>query len=428
MLGVVYLNSLVVVGTGWGDEGKGKITDYLSNKFDVCVRYQGGNNAGHTIKFDNKHFALNLIPSGIFNPKTINILSNGMVIDLSVLVKEINSLIDQGINCQNLYISNRAHILFPYHIELDEAFENLKGDNRVGTTKRGIGPCYIDKYMRIGIRFGDLLNKDSFYEKLSLNVDYANKILSLFGNKIFDKDKIFNKYTSYIDTIKSKIIDTSVFITNSLNENKNVIFEGAQGIMLCLDHGTYPYVTSSSPSASSVALNCGISPQYIQKVLGITKAYSTRVGEGAFPTEIFCETSKKIRKIGNEYGTTTGRERRIGWLDTVILKHGKRVSGITNLAVTLLDVLTGFDKLKICVAYNLDGKKIEFIPSTIEEFSRCEPIYIELDGWMEDITQIKSFDDLPDNAKKYIKTIELTTGIKISIISVGPNRNQTIEI
>ena len=216
-----------------------------------------------------------------------------MVIDLSVLVKEINSLIDQGINCQNLYISNRAHILFPYHIELDEAFENLKGDNRVGTTKRGIGPCYIDKYMRIGIRFGDLLNKDSFYEKLSLNVDYANKILSLFGNKIFDKDKIFNKYTSYIDTIKSKIIDTSVFITNSLNENKNVIFEGAQGIMLCLDHGTYPYVTSSSPSASSVALNCGISPQYIQKVLGITKAYSTRVGEGAFPTEIFCETSKK---------------------------------------------------------------------------------------------------------------------------------------
>ncbi|BAK56882.1 adenylosuccinate synthetase [Candidatus Arthromitus sp. SFB-mouse-Japan] len=422
------MNSLVVVGTGWGDEGKGKITDYLSNKFDVCVRYQGGNNAGHTIKFDNKHFALNLIPSGIFNPKTINILSNGMVIDLSVLVKEINSLIDQGINCQNLYISNRAHILFPYHIELDEAFENLKGDNRVGTTKRGIGPCYIDKYMRIGIRFGDLLNKDSFYEKLSLNVDYANKILSLFGNKIFDKDKIFNKYTSYIDTIKSKIIDTSVFITNSLNENKNVIFEGAQGIMLCLDHGTYPYVTSSSPSASSVALNCGISPQYIQKVLGITKAYSTRVGEGALPTEIFCETSKKIRKIGNEYGTTTGRERRIGWLDTVILKHGKRVSGITNLAVTLLDVLTGFDKLKICVAYNLDGKKIEFIPSTIEEFSRCEPIYIELDGWMEDITQIKSFDDLPDNAKKYIKTIELTTGIKISIISVGPNRNQTIEI
>ena len=395
------MNSLVVVGTGWGDEGKGKITDYLSNKFDVCVRYQGGNNAGHTIKFDNKHFALNLIPSGIFNPKTINILSNGMVIDLSVLVKEINSLIDQGINCQNLYISNRAHILFPYHIELDEAFENLKGDNRVGTTKKGIGPCYIDKYMRIGIRFGDLLNKDSFYEKLSLNVDYANKILSLFGNKIFDKDKIFNKYTSYIDTIKSKIIDTSVFITNSLNENKNVIFEGAQGIMLCLDHGTYPYVTSSSPSASSVALNCGISPQYIQKVLGITKAYSTRVGEGAFP---------------------------IGWLDTVILKHGKRVSGITNLAVTLLDVLTGFDKLKICVAYNLDGKKIEFIPSTIEEFSRCEPIYIELDGWMEDITQIKSFDDLPDNAKKYIKTIELTTGIKISIISVGPNRNQTIEI
>lgn len=422
------MNSLVVVGTGWGDEGKGKLTDYLSSKFDICVRYQGGNNAGHTIKFDNKHFALNLIPSGIFNSNTMNILSNGMVIDLRVLIKELNSLIAQGINCQNLYISNRAHVLFPYHTELDEVFENLKGDNKVGTTKRGIGPCYVDKYMRIGIRFGDLLNKNSFYEKLSLNVDYANKILSLFGSTTFNKDEIFNEYTSYVDIIKTKIIDTSVFITNALNENKKVLFEGAQGIMLCLDHGTYPYVTSSSPSASSVALNCGIAPQYIQKVLGITKAYSTRVGEGTFPTEIFCETSKKIRKIGNEYGTTTGRERRIGWLDTVILKHGKRISGITDLAITLLDVLTGFEKLKICTAYELDGKTIDFIPSSIEEFSRCKPVYIELDGWKEDITQIKSFNDLPDNAKKYIKTIENITKIKISIISVGPNRNQTIEI
>ncbi|BAK81524.1 adenylosuccinate synthase [Candidatus Arthromitus sp. SFB-rat-Yit] len=422
------MNSLIVVGTGWGDEGKGKLTDYLSSKFDVCVRYQGGNNAGHTIKFNNKHFALNLIPSGIFNSTTMNILSNGMVIDLKVLIKELNSLISQGINCENLYISNRAHIIFPYHIALDEIFENLKGDKKVGTTKRGIGPCYVDKYMRIGIRFGDLLNKNSFYEKLSLNVDYANKLLSLFGNTTFDKDEIFNEYMSYINIIKTKIIDSSVFITNALNENKKVIFEGAQGIMLCLDHGTYPYVTSSSPSASSVALNCGIAPQYIQKVLGITKAYSTRVGEGTLPTEIFCEISKKIRKIGNEYGTTTGRKRRIGWLDTVILKHGKRISGITDLAITLLDVLTGFEKLKICIAYELDGKTIDFIPSSIEEFSRCKPIYIELDGWSEDITQIKSFNDLPDNAKKYIKTIENITKIKISIISVGPDRNQTIEI
>lgn len=422
------MNSLVVVGTGWGDEGKGKITDYLSKKFDVCVRYQGGNNAGHTIKFDNKKFALNLIPSGIFNSSTQNLLANGMVIDLKKLVKEINNLKAQGFDCKNLYISNRAHVLFPYHTALDEVFEDIKGNNKVGTTKKGIGPCYTDKAMRIGIRFGDLLNKESFYEKLSTNVDYVNKILTIFNQDTFDKDALFNEYITYIEIIKPHIIDTSLLITESLENNKKVIFEGAQGIMLCLDHGTYPYVTSSSPSAASVSLNTGIAPQYIKDVLGITKAYSTRVGEGVFPTEIFCEISNRIREVGHEYGTTTGRARRIGWLDTVILKHGKRVSGITDLAITLLDVLTGIPKIKICVSYKLDGNEIDFIPSTVEEFSRCEPVYIEVDGWDEDITNAKSFDDLPQNAKNYLRTIEDITGIKISIISVGPNRDQTIEM
>ncbi len=422
------MNSLVVVGTGWGDEGKGKITDYLSNKFDVCVRYQGGNNAGHTIKFNNKKYALNLIPSGIFNKNIENVMANGMVIDLRALVREINTLKDQGFDCTNLHISNRAHVLFPYHNAFDEAFESLRGDNKVGTTKKGIGPCYTDKSMRLGIRFGDLLNKDTLYDKLKLNIDYSNKILSLFNLETFDVDKIMEEYTSYIDIVKPYIKDTSLFLTTAMDENKSILFEGAQGIMLCLDHGTYPFVTSSSPSASSVSLNCGIPPQSINKVLGITKSYATRVGEGVFPTEIEGETADKIREIGHEYGTTTGRARRIGWIDTVILKHGKRVSGVTHFALTLLDVLTGLPTIKICTSYILDGRKIDYIPSTIEEYSRCTPVYIEVPGWMEDITNSKTFEGLPENARNYIKKIEEITKIKASIISVGPDRSQTIEI
>lgn len=421
------MNSLVIVGTGWGDEGKGKITDYLSKKFDICVRFQGGNNAGHTIKFNNNKYALNLIPSGIFNQNIQNIMSNGMVIDLKALVNEIDILKSKGFDCGNLHISDRAHVLFPYHIQLDEIFENIKGNDKVGTTKKGIGPCYTDKAMRIGIRIGDLLNKDSFYKKLSQNVEYVNKLLSIFNSKTFDVNELYNEYTSYANIIKPHIKDTSLFLMNALNENKKILFEGAQGIMLCLDHGTYPYVTSSSPSAASVALNCGIPPQSIQKVLGITKSYATRVGEGVFPTELFSDISNTIRETAHEYGTTTGRARRIGWLDTVVLKHGKRISGITDLAITLLDVLTGFEKLKICTSYMLDGKEIDYIPSTIEELNKCKPVYIELDGWYEDISNVKSFNNLPKNAKNYIHKIEEITGINVSIISVGPDRKQTIE-
>ena len=421
------MNSLVIVGTGWGDEGKGKITDYLSKKFDICVRFQGGNNAGHTIKFNNNKYALNLIPSGIFNQNIQNIMSNGMVIDLKALVNEIDILKSKGFDCGNLHISDRAHVLFPYHIQLDEIFENIKGNDKVGTTKKGIGPCYTDKSMRIGIRIGDLLNKDSFYKKLSQNVEYVNKLLSIFNSTTFDVNELYNEYTSYANIIKPHIKDTSLFLMNALNENKKILFEGAQGIMLCLDHGTYPYVTSSSPSAASVALNCGIPPQSIQKVLGITKSYATRVGEGVFPTELFSDISNTIRETAHEYGTTTGRARRIGWLDTVVLKHGKRISGITDLAITLLDVLTGFEKLKICTSYMLDGKEIDYIPSTIEEFNKCKPVYIELDGWYEDISNVKSFNNLPKNAKNYIHKIEEITGINVSIISVGPDRKQTIE-
>lgn len=422
------MNSLVIVGTGYGDEGKGKITDYLSKKYDICVRFQGGNNAGHTIKFNGNKYALNLIPSGIFNEKTQNIMANGMVINLQALINEINLLKSKGFSLNNLHISNRAHIIFPYHIKMDEILENLKENNKVGTTKKGIGPCYTDKSMRIGIRIGDLLNKESFYEKLSLNLKYTNTVLAAFNQSIFNLDELYKEYLSYAETLKPYITDTSILLTEAFENNKKVLFEGAQGVMLCLDHGTYPYVTSSSPTAASVALNCGIAPQYIQKVLGITKAYSTRVGEGILPTEIFCDTANTIREVAHEYGTTTGRPRRIGWFDATILNHGKRVSGITNLAITLLDVLSGFEKLKICIGYKLNGKEINYIPSTIEEFNKCEPIYIEVDGWMEDISKVKSYDELPLNTKNYIKKIEEITNIKVSIISVGPDREQTIEI
>ncbi len=422
------MNSLVIVGMGWGDEGKGKITDYLCKNFDVCVRFQGGNNAGHTIKFNNNKYALNLIPSGIFNNKIENIMSNGMVINPESLVTEINFLKSQDFNCENLHISDRAHVLFPYHIKLDEIFETLKGNNKVGTTKKGIGPCYMDKSMRIGIRIGDLMDELSFYEKLSSNLKYINKILLAFNSIQFSIDEIFSKYISYANTIRPYVKDTSLFLSSCFGDNKKILFEGAQGIMLCLDHGTYPYVTSSSPSASSVAINCGIPPQSINKVLGISKSYSTRVGEGVFPTEMNSDTSNKIREIAHEYGTTTGRPRRIGWLDAVILKHGKRISGVTNLAITLLDVLTGIDKIKICTSYLLNGKEIDYIPSTIDEFSKCKPIYIELNGWDSNISNVKSFDDLPTNAKNYIFKIEEITGIKVSIISVGADREQTIEI
>ena len=422
------MNSLVIVGTGYGDEGKGKITDYLSKKYDVCVRYQGGNNAGHTIKFNNNKYALNLIPSGIFNENIQNVMSNGMVINLKSLVNEINQLKSKGFSLKNLHISNRAHVIFPFHIEMDEILEELKENNKVGTTKKGIGPCYTDKSMRIGIRIGDLLDEKTFYEKLSLNLKYTNKVLNAFNHKAFDLDEIYKEYLAYAEEIKTYITDTSLFLTNAIENNKKILFEGAQGIMLCLDHGTYPYVTSSSPSAASVALNCGIAPQNIQKVLGITKSYSTRVGEGMLPTEIFSDIADTIREVAHEYGTTTGRARRIGWFDATIINHGKRISGITNLAITLLDVLSGFDKLKICVGYKLDGKEINYIPSTIEEFNRCEPIYIELDGWTEDISNIRSFNELPENTKKYIRKIEELTNVKVSIISVGADREQTIEI
>lgn len=421
------MSGIVVVGTQWGDEGKGKITDFLAGKSDVVVRFQGGNNAGHTIKFDGKKFALHLIPSGIFRKEAVNIMANGMVINPKAMLEELNMLKDGGITEFNLAISDRAHVILPYHIELDGLFEGLKPeDKKVGTTKKGIGPTYADKTSRIGIRISDFIDEETFKEKLTDNLTYYNKLFKLFNCEEISIEAVFEEYKEYAKVIKQYVTDTSVLLNTLLEEDKTVVFEGAQGALLCLDHGTYPFVTSSSPTAASVPLNTGISAKYITEVVGITKAYSTRVGSGYFATEFEDEVAKQIRVTGNEFGTTTGRPRRIGWLDTVVLRHTKRVSGLTTLSVMLLDVLTGIDKLKICVAYKLDGKEIDYIPASIKEYERCEPVFIEVDGWQEDITNVTTFSDLPTNAQNYLNKISELVGVDISIFSVGPDRLQTI--
>ncbi len=421
------MKGVVVVGTQWGDEGKGKITDFLAEKADVVVRFQGGNNAGHTIKFDGKKFALHLIPSGIFRKEALNILGNGMVINPKAVLEELEMLKQGGVEKFNLAISDRAHIVLPYHIILDGLFEELKEDSKkVGTTKKGIGPTYSDKYSRIGIRVCDFIDPEVFKEKLTDNLTYYNKLFKLFGKDEMNIDQVFDEYKEYAKVIKPYVTDTVLLLNRQFENDKKVLFEGAQGALLCIDHGTYPFVTSSSPTAASVPQNTGVSPKYITDVIGITKAYSTRVGSGYFATEFEDSTAKKIRDVGNEYGTTTGRPRRIGWIDTVVLRHTKRVSGITGLSVMLLDVLSNIETLKICVSYKLDGDIIDYIPAKISDFERCEPIYIEVPGWNEDITQVTKFSDLPLNAKNYLNKISELAGVDLAIFSVGPDRTQTI--
>lgn len=419
---------VVVVGSQWGDEGKGKITDFLAEKADVVVRSQGGNNAGHTIIFNGRKFALHLIPSGIFNPETINVMANGMVINPEALLEELKTLKTQGIEKYRLFISNRAHVVMPYHLDLDELYEEIKKDEAVGTTKKGIGPAYMDKVARIGIRISDLVNPDSLKKRLEINLRFTNMILRANNRKTYELESLYNHFIEIGKIIKPFITDTSVLLEKLVDEGKNILFEGAQGSMLCVDHGTYPYVTSSSPTAASVPLNSGISPNQITDVVGVTKAYTTRVGGGVFPTEFEDEISKTIREIGKEYGTTTKRPRRIGWLDLVVLKHVKRINGLNHLAIMLLDVLTGVKELKICTSYTLDGKEIDYIPADYNEYERCVPNYITLPGWNEDISKTKSFQDLPENCINYLLTIERILKIKVTIVSVGPDRLQTLTL
>lgn len=418
---------LVVIGSQWGDEGKGKITDYFACRANMVVRYQGGNNAGHSVMFNGKKYSLQSIPSGIFNPKTVNVMANGMVVNPASVVVELEKLRSQGITDFQLYISDRAAMVMPWHADLDGAYECRKGGMLIGTTKKGIGPAYSDKYSRTGLRMGDLLEPEYFGERLRAAIIEKNLELEMLGLPVYDYQKVFDQYMEYAEILGDRIVDTSTLINMALKQpDEKILFEGAQGMMLCIDHGTYPFVTSSTPSAASVPVGAGISPKWIDNVLGVAKAYCTRVGEGPFPTELFDETAHEIRERGHEYGTVTGRPRRIGWFDAVVARYTSRLAGIDNWALMLFDVLSGLKKVKICTHYELDGKIIDTPPSTISKLARCKPVYIELDGWSEDISGIKSYDELPENAKNYIRKIEEVTEVPVGVVSVGPDRTQTI--
>lgn len=423
------MSSIVIMGSQWGDEGKGKMTDWLAQKADMIVRYQGGNNAGHTIAFNGKTYKLQLIPSGIFEPQKINVIGNGVVVNPKALLSELQMLKDAGVTPSNLKISSRAHLILPYHIQLDIAQEKQRGDQKVGTTHNGIGPAYMDKAARIGIRMCDLLEKDTFATKLKENLTQKNALFEkIYDEEPFDFDSLFDECYEYGQQLKDYVTDTSVLVNEAISAGKNVLFEGAQGIMLDLDHGTYPYVTSSNPVVGGALAGAGVGPQSLTKMVGVCKAYSTRVGEGSFPTELTNETGDWIREKAHEYGTVTGRPRRIGWFDAVAMRHAKRVSGMNCLSLNLLDIFTGLKKVKICTAYMLDGKQIDYYPASLKELERCEPVYEEFDGWTEDISAVTEYDQLPANAKKYLNRIEELTGLQLMTISVGPSREQTITL
>ncbi|MCM3138359.1 adenylosuccinate synthase [Bacillus safensis] len=420
------MSSVVVVGTQWGDEGKGKITDFLSENAEVIARYQGGNNAGHTIKFDGVTYKLHLIPSGIFYKEKTCVIGNGMVVDPKALVTELAYLHERNVSTDNLRISNRAHVILPYHLKLDEVEEERKGANKIGTTKKGIGPAYMDKAARVGIRVADLLDREVFEEKLARNLEEKNRLLEkMYDTEGFKIEDILDEYYEYGQQVKNYVVDTSVVLNDALDEGRRVLFEGAQGVMLDIDQGTYPFVTSSNPVAGGVTIGSGVGPTKIQHVVGVSKAYTTRVGDGPFPTELHDEIGDQIREVGREYGTTTGRPRRVGWFDSVVVRHARRVSGITDLSLNSIDVLTGIEKLKICVAYKLNGEITEEFPASLNELAKCEPVYEEMPGWTEDITGVKNLSELPANARHYLERISQLTGIPLSIFSVGPDRSQT---
>ena len=421
------MSSVVVVGTQWGDEGKGKITDFLSEKAEYVARYQGGDNAGHTIQFGGETYKLHLIPSGIFSPEKLCIIGNGVVVNPKSLVTELAYLHERNITTDNLRISDRAHVILPYHIELDRLQEEAKGDKKIGTTIKGIGPAYMDKAARVGIRIADLLDREVFEERLRLNLEDKNRqFTKLYDASPMNFEEIFEEYYEYGQQIKQYVCDTSVLLNDALDNGKRVLFEGAQGVMLDIDQGTYPFVTSSNPLAGGVTIGSGVGPSKVTKVVGVCKAYTSRVGDGPFPTELFDEIGSRIREVGREYGTTTGRPRRVGWFDSVVMRHSKRVSGITNLCLNSIDVLTGLDTVKICVAYRKsNGEEISHYPASLVELGQCEPVYEELPGWKEDITGCRTLDELPIEAQNYVRRVSELVGVKISTFSVGPDRTQT---
>ncbi len=421
----------VIVGTQWGDEGKGKITDLLAKDVDMVVRYQGGNNAGHTVVIGKKTFKLHLIPSGIFYKKVKCVIGNGVVVDPAVLIQEIETLKANGYSPDNLMVSSQAHVIFPYHRDLDKAQEGRHEAGRIGTTARGIGPCYVDKYNRRGIRICDLYNEKALREKLEWNITEKTSLLKDFYKveANFNIDEMLAQYLGYAEKIKSYVIEeSSTVIDKAIAKKKDILLEGAQGTMLDVDHGTYPFVTSSNPIAGGACAGAGIGPVKIDEVIGVVKAYVTRVGGGPFPTEISGKMGEELRERGHEYGATTGRPRRCGWFDGVVMRHASRVNGLTSLAVTKLDVLDDLEELKICTGYKYKGKVLKEFPADINKLNECTPVYEDMPGWRADTTAVKTYGGLPKNAKKYVKKISELAGAKISLISIGAERGKIIRL
>ena len=419
----------VLVGTQWGDEGKGKITDLISGGFDVVCRYGGGANAGHSVVANGHHLALRQIPSGIVHEDVLSIIGNGCIVDPVVVLEELEHLKGEGLSCKGLRISGNAHIVMPWHKVLDGAHEQKLGKNNIGTTKRGIGPCYMDKMNRTGIRMQDMLDDDTFREKVEASLAYQNPILEkVYELPTYDVDAVCEEFLGYAEQLRPYIIESGKLLNEELAEGKKVLFEGAQATMLDIDHGTYPFVTSSNCTAGGAVTGSGVGPTNIDRVLGIAKAYLTRVGSGPFPTELSLDEGmgKFLLETGHEYGVVTGRKRRCGWYDAVVVKYAAQINGLTDLAITKLDVLTGLDTIKVCTAYECDGVEYDTVPEHRAVFDHAKPKYIEAPGWQEDITGCRSFDELPQAAQDYIKLIEDLSGVKVSLVAVGPDREQTI--
>jgi adenylosuccinate synthase len=421
--------AIVLLGAQWGDEGKGKATDLLGDRVDYVVRYQGGNNAGHTVVIGDQKYALHLLPSGILSPNVIPVIGNGVVIDPAVLLAEIKGLNERGIDTSKLKISTNAHLITPYHRTIDKVSERFLGKSKIGTTGRGIGPAYADKINRIGIRVQDLFDPSILKQKIEAALHDKNQILiKVFNRKGITVDEVLDEYLGYAQVLKPYVADTALLLDQALKSGKNVLLEGSQGTLLDVDHGTYPFVTSSNPTAGGASTGSGIGPTKITRVIGILKAYTTRVGSGPFPTELFDEDGEALRKIGGEVGVTTGRNRRCGWFDAPIARYAVRVNGLTDFFLTKLDVLTGWEKIPVCVAYEVDGVRVEELPASQTDFHHAKPIYEYLPGWKENISKAKSVDDLPNNAKEYVKFLEKVSGAPISAIGVGPGRDETIVV
>ena len=421
------MSAVVVMGSQWGDEGKGKIVDYLAQQAEAVVRYGGGSNAGHTVAVNGEEYKLRLLPSGILYKGTLCVIGNGVVVDPKVMLEEMDAMAARGIDVSGIRLSNRAHVVLPYHSLIDELSEELRGNSKIGTTKRGIGPCYQDKAKRVGIRVCDLMDKEEFAKRLKENLAVKNiELERMYNHAPLDYDTILKEYEGYAERLRPYVCDTIALLNDELAKGKKVLFEGAQATMLDVDYGTYPYVKSSHPVAGGIGIGAGVAPNKLQTVVGVVKAYCTRVGAGPFPTEQLNEIGEKLREAGHEFGTVTGRPRRTGWLDAFVVRYAGMLSGITHMAITRLDILDGFDEIKMCTGYKYKGELLNEIPASLKVLAEVEPVYETFKGWKTSISDIRKYEDLPKEARVYLERMAEVTGIKLGIVSVGPNRDQTI--